>query len=221
MDIKKILRPLSFLLVMTTSIANAELIKTDVFTAGDNLAFVDTNTGIEWGTGAMNYQIGAGHTMSQVVSDPTLIAPGWRLPTDSELVQFFSTYVTSTPYAVTFLSTDGNIYNSNNSFTDIYDLVKLFLPRAVWNASLSFNHVNNGQVRRSFMSLQGLNGSVQATPYNYNAGSFLYVSDGGTTLSSQLDPSINANNANNIPIAFVSLLPLMVMLGFRRKSKHA
>ena len=85
-----------------SSVSQAEIVDTDWKSEGDALAFVDTDTGIEW----LKLDYTAGMTIEEGLS-----IDGWRLATASEVEELVSHIVPSY-----FTST--NSYNSHTKYVN-------------------------------------------------------------------------------------------------------
>jgi len=189
---------------------NAGLIHTDWKVDGDKRATLVEETGVEW----LKLNNTAGLSINQVLSSGNY--EGWRLPTVDELDNFITTFFAPLVFS------DNNTYYPSSSAYRPYNLAWnswMGIVHADANYYRSYGyHVNeNGLAVYSGVSLSRFNTSLAnifvgtGTPSTldissaYN-GVFL-VSDGGTTLSSLNDPSLNANNANapiNNPVVDVS-----------------
>lgn len=191
--------------------AQAALVPTDWKVAGDKNAVLDTESGIEW----LRLEHTQGKSIESIL--PSLLAgqafAGWRLPTQSEVIALitrqFGESVLSIPQST-----------SNSSLTN-----KGFDIQAVRNFSLAmgggywgtggyfysggyFKRDDGQQGRAGFIVYNGStagnnNGwyfnpttTKTATITGTSYYSVYLVSDGGLTLSSINDPSININNPN-------------------------
>jgi len=203
-----------------SSVSQAEILHTDWKAEGDQLAFVDTDTGIEW----LKLDYTAGMTISQGLS-----IDGWRLATASEVEELVYHIIPSF-----FTST-----NNYNSYTNYVDATE-------WSNWTSLMGVTGYDYGRNwsfgqYLTDEGLqtaagadywyqsqyypsrlfkldSGSDAKTSYS---GVYL-VSDGGTTLSSINNPSINASNpnapVNQVPVAMFGVGLTGLILSARRKS---
>jgi hypothetical protein len=225
-------------LLLSATSAQAELVETDWKNTGDALATLDTETGIEWldltQTDYMSINQAEGLTGEGGAFD------GWRLPTRDEVTQMMvnafpsiasqmnpggSGLVTSATtqneadiFSALFGQTDTDSWNNYS-----YGMLKNDPGQdfsVIYSGALDVKSTTNKVNIRSNVNLRN--------DYNYkNAthGVFL-VSDGGTTQSSLLDPSLNINNTNapvNInDVSAPALLSLMSLglFGFaaRRRS---
>jgi hypothetical protein len=225
-NLKKI--ALASVLALSSVAANAELISTDLLVDGDSRATLDTVSGLEWLDSI--YTLGKSVTDVQMLLETTY--EGWRLPTSDEVKTLFTnnlSYVNSDDvnYDI-WIKSSINLQESES-----------FVSKMGWTTHTESVHsreslfVNNGSVWRANVTSQPLSGYSNAFLGNYtndlnikqyNLSIFL-VSDGGTTLSSINDPTLNINNANapinnaSVPIpATLGLLGLaMTGMSFRRK----
>jgi len=216
--------------------ANSAIISTDWKVDGDGLARLDEDTGIEW----LQLSQTHGKSINQVRDLLETTYAGWRLPTQSEVGEFIGNIIGMD------LSSNGNtpiqIVSSNAS-----DEARA----ATFIGSFGYTlYANNLRYAYGFhVSDDGQSALVSGTAYNPSAtvkayiyndvgASFNYaqvpysvflVSDGGTTLSSLNDPSLNANNPN-APVnavdvsepasaTIIGLSLFGLLMGMRRKNK--
>ena len=79
-----------FAVILTgTGSAHAALVSVDLYAAGDGLATLDTNTGLQW----MDLPPTHMRSFDSIVNDSALAAAGWRLATLNEISGFLGTYV--------------------------------------------------------------------------------------------------------------------------------
>jgi len=202
--------------------ANAEIVFSDLTSNGDNQAVLDTETGKEWLNLSNTDSVSFGSVLASI--DTTYA--GWRLPSKAEMITYFEHIVPSANPLVsnnqvsnedrdrwnTFMGSTGNDFSLGwylsapgaLHFVGIHQGNKFYSTGYVHNYYNS--HVNSG---------------------DSNIGVFL-VSDGGLTLSSLNNPSINANNPDSpfvqdvsAPISLGALSVVMFGLGLRRKNKVA
>lgn len=204
--------------------AQAAFVPTDWKADGDTKASLDTDSGLEW----LDVSLTDSMSISQVQSLLTSTYAGWRLPTYDEVQQMFRNVFGVTQDRNWNLLVDGNDYAT-------------FLNNFGFTHS---NYVSYG----TYLSADGMTvyaggaggdayGKIY-TNYTYGntidsgviyAGVFL-VSDGGTTLSSMSNPTLNINNPNapvNTRPSDVSALGsagaasalLLGLAGFRRRKK--
>jgi hypothetical protein len=216
------------LLLSTTSV-QAGFVHTDWKANGDQKATLHEETGIEW----LKLDSTVGLSINQTESLLATTYDGWRLPTGDEVELMISDML-----APLFFDGGQTSYDSGSQY-DVYGSIWLQWMSIAINGS--GHHFSHGFYFDETTLLSG----VEQTYTNSRTGiyhnwvmsastdrdtalervSVFLVSDGGTTLSSQLDPSINANNIN-APVADVSTAPTtlglmgLALLGFtvRRRS---
>jgi MYXO-CTERM domain-containing protein len=203
----------------TTQAAHADLVATDWKTLGDNSATLDTDTGLEW----LDLSTTKGLSYSDVMDDSNF--DGWRPPTFDEVITlFFNAF--SNDFSLQATIQDGDYYTQNRANTSSnYKFISLFGTTLGSGNSGYYTSQDSGNgyrlslgrgssnTRLTINNLMIENGDNLAL-HNYKSGyvGMFLVSDGGTTLSSRQDPSINANNAN-APINDVSAPALLGMMG--------
>ena len=225
--------------------ASAAFVSTDWKTAGDKLATLDTKTGLEWLDLSQTY----GRTFNQIVSQLSTTYAGWRLPTESEVSQLMLNFygapgltaigwssrnvITSTVArnAEIFFRMGSNI----NRYTDNLITIGNYLDgdgslKAAGSALSSAGTVYTILYGMASTGTYSRDALVTTTGWNYrqydNAHGVWLVSDGGTTLSSVNDPTLNINNPNapinmadvSAPAGLTAAGLLMLMLGARRKA---
>jgi hypothetical protein len=186
----------------------AELVSTDWKNTGDGLATLDTATGIEWldltQTDGMSINQAEGLTVVGSTFD------GWRLPTRAEVTQMM---VNAFPSQASLLQSSEGGWDKTSFTTDneADRFRMLFGETDITHASgdVSYGRYKNNSGQAYISGVRDTrsddnvfitsNFSV-ASDYNitdHRHGVYL-VSDGGTTLDSQLDPTINENNVNYV-----------------------
>lgn len=219
---KYVLAALIFVAAFFTIPANAAFISTDWKSVGDKSATLDTSTGLEW----LDLTHTFGKSYSTVESQLSTLYSGWRLPTYAEIVQLtaniFAPYGKS-PYVASF-----------DSSAAVYQFKLMFGSSVYSTYQVGFYKDLNGAIRVTGMSdyHKHMYGLYHGYTYSVNGVStghgIWLVSDGGTTLSSKIDPTLNINNPNapvhqqpaaDVPvIAGTGLLGcLLLMFGTRRK----
>lgn len=232
------LRVLASAALMLSAIAlpaQADLVETDWKVAGDSKVTLHEETGIEW----LDLSVTDGMSMSQFASamDPAAMITsgqfeGFRIPTAEEVYHFMMA-VTDYTYVNDFPTPGARVTKSYSESSDPvhranYDNAKRLLgetrPGAyVSGYHLPYNHPQQNASGRTAIQLGGGNVMMKMADYSYSGffndqdytGVFL-VSDGGYTLSSINDPSINqmnpnapVNQASNVPVAASGLLALL------------
>jgi MYXO-CTERM domain-containing protein len=215
MKIKTTLIAAALLLSITS--AQAALVESDWKNTGDALVTLDTDTGIEWlklnNTTNMSYN----DVLASTSNGSTL--DGWRLPNPDEIDTLMTNMVFPTSVA---RGTQRSLsqWNPINVWNGHMELTLLPIPNISNDRnSLGLSKNETGELVQTgtvINHLRLLRNQIEApawaddfAPSGY--GWFL-VSDGGVTLSSQLDPTINANNAS-APTANVSAPALLGLIG--------
>jgi hypothetical protein len=210
--------------------ANAELISTDWKNTGDGLATLDESTGIEW----LDLTQTDGMSIDAAESLLSSTFAGWRLPTRTEVTQLMinafpsQTYMQGTGYyTATNTTADNEVDNFSQLFGITYSNSTLDYSMGIFknNPGENYSVIYSGvRDRRSdehvgFYLNQYFNNDTNAAASHL--GVYL-VSDGGTTLSSINDPSLNANNANapaSVPLPATAALLGFGLLGFGARRK--
>jgi hypothetical protein len=193
--------------------ANAEFVDTDWKTSGDKLAMLDTETGIEW----LDLLQTAGETMNTIRPklDVGGAYEGWRFATASEVEtmaeNFFNIEV----------EPGVEYYEDPEPSPEPWQTAYHYVRRH--GATQHENHgdytrgVYEGETGISYRMDVRTSGRVRVNLQGYSYGSttgVFLVSDGGTTVSSINDPSINANNANSPYSQTANLSSVSPMAGF-------
>lgn len=233
----KILTVVTLILSAFTFQASAELVKTHWKTTGDTKATLDTDTGLEW----LDLRETVGKSYNTALSDSAY--EGWRMPTMDEVITLMYNIFPNVDFLKTETEVRGGVGVELSSNSIYYgsslDYVS-FLGHTYSNYSRGYytngtegyrvdvrHHCQRGRCSGRIRINLGQGALASTTNYaDYQVGMFM-VSDGGTTLSSQQDPTLNANNAaapiNNVSAASpaaLSLLGLSLMgLSFRRREK--
>jgi hypothetical protein len=214
-------------LVFSAVPAHAELLKTDWKTAGDSMGVLDTESGLEW--------LHLGQTVNKSIDDVSALLDttyaGWRLPEASEVGELFTnsfgvgfnqgiTQVSSIPdIASNWQAQFGGGYYQNSTQNTWFSTGRFLMDGIASLSGVTLTYRSSNGWITTFSNSQGSGGTVTRSSSH---GIFL-VSDGGTTLSSQLDPTINANNAeapiNNVsaPTIMGGLLALFGIVSARRR----
>jgi len=197
-------RNLLILAVLAMSFqASAEFISLDWKVAGDDRAFLQEETGIEWLKLTETVNMSINQVESELVAGG--LYEGWRLPDLSEVDGIFNDVLATSP------AFESQSQMTTSAVRDVVsDWVDLF--GSTWAADI------NGDAERSygllkkdtdasmfggFFFFQGNTGNAN---YNRNSVDFdatigsygvFLVADGGATLTTRNDPSLTANNTNN------------------------
>lgn len=194
--------------------AHAGFIHTNVSTVGDAGAFVHQETGIEW----LNTRYTDGKSINQALAS----YPGWRLPTEDEVIQL-SQYIfkmATQHFALYPVANDGATDYTNSGYSSCANplcaITQVYLSWFGKTNTWTDKDGNSSTMRAMYLDEDNKVAAVSAAQWwnnyyrritvnnvvttsadfvNHEYAVFL-VSDGGLTLSSQLDPSLNANNIN-------------------------
>jgi hypothetical protein len=222
---------------------SSDYASTDWKVSGDSMSMLQKSTGLEW----LKLGHTDGRNINDVISrfGEGGEFEGWRLPTPNEvnalMMSYYSDYISSDQAQVDLVA-----YGTNDAYWSQTRWMRDTLGGSgyqIWNAgggktyrALSFayhlddagalvasgvRHTNSrsGGTRRYELIL--LNGKVngQSNGYSDPMVSVFLVSDGGVTLSSRSDPSMNANNAsapfNDVPVTTLSGLALFGLMLIR------
>jgi hypothetical protein len=173
-------------IVLASFSSHAGLIASDVENMGDGEATLDTRTGLEW----LNLNNTASKSYSHVSGLLDTQYLGWRLPTHTELIDLFSgvfqSYGDSTVSTFTPSSDEQSLWrstlsNDGSRFMGIYKKDDGTLGQSgLWYST--------------FYTPSHISGSGFPSDYRHPLYGVYLVSDGGITLSSINDPSLNINN---------------------------
>jgi hypothetical protein len=236
---KKTLITATLLLSITS--AQAAFVESDWKNAGDALATLDTETGIEW----LDLTQTDGMSINDAEALRNSTFSGWRFPTRAEVTQMM---VSTFPSRASLMQGSGRLTvdspttdNEADRFRQLFGITGPVSSYSTYSYGMFKNDsdqadsvILSGMYDRTgdnhvlLISNEGATAnSTASNDYDYKTDSrgIFLVSDGGTTLSSQNDPSINANNAN-APINDVSapaLLGLMSLglFGFAARRRNA
>lgn len=214
----KIMKLVALALFAAASVqTQAAFVATDWKVSGDKLATLDTQTGLEW----LDLTRTDNMSISQVrgLLDTTFL--GWRFPTAAEIDTMMRNFVGT---VVNFDSVSNGLvqFNSNHATQNPnvvavrQEFLALFGLTHSYSASINFQHLSTGlyldefgSVRQAGVHYTGYDtgrtnvffNNYLATHVTTETGKHGYhgiwlVSDGGTTLSSVNDPTLNINNPN-------------------------
>lgn len=216
-------------LLLSITSAQAELVNTDWKVAGDARATLHQESGIEW----LKLNNTKGKSIGAITSLLSTTYQGWRLPTHEEVGNLMDFHFTLLDLTDDSMIVADSVENRAQGVSWVEKMSDTWISsnyvysrglhvstsgNTVASGAYSYTTMHQGRVFSGFHLGNGLNFSIG------DAGVFL-VSDGGTTLSSQLDPTINANNVNNAPAVDVpaptimgGLLALFGLASLRRRS---
>lgn len=198
MNTKKIASLLLLTIMTFSHNAYAGFIPTDWKVEGDSQALLQEETGIEW----LRLNNTSGLSINQALSDITF--EGWRLPSIDELDNFFASFFeplifgSSTSYRSTSAYrpyTSKWIHTMGTSQVDnTYE--RSYGYHLNDNGLAVFSGVSQTRYTNSLANIWVGSGTPTSLDTASAAHSVFLVSDGGMTLSSQLNPTLNINNAN-------------------------
>jgi len=195
---------------------SAEIVATDWKVVGDSKSFVHVETGVEW----LRLTETKGLSLNQMINLLSSDFNGWRLATRNEVnvlmteitgldmsgedSHFYGGFNSSTHATATVLSDTLGYTTGQYSYGLFQDDGTVFMSGGgIKNSSNTYNEIQDDMTSVSY--------TIDFVSPDY--GIFI-ASDGGETLTSQNDPSINANNVNNIvPPASVPLPASLGLLG--------
>lgn len=198
--IKSFVFSAALMATMTSFTSNAGIISTDWHSEGDSLSSLHQETGVEW----LDLTVTKGKSISYVLEQTGKggIYEGWRLPTLNEIATLFS-YAFNKEF--TKYDSESITTNQFNSFSSLFGVTHSY-----YNNNRSWNYqingwtyedgvlyqtvVNNGYSSKYAQVSTGTGGSSIET-VSGGRGVWL-VNDGGVTLSSINNPSLNINNEN-------------------------
>lgn len=238
---KALITPLAFIAASLSFQATAAFLPTDWKLQGDSLATLDTESGLEW----LDLTQTDGKSINQVKDLLSTSLSGWRFPTVSEVDRMMRNFVGT---AMNFdNATNGSIYvhGPGNPIRGAFST--LFGSSHSDNRGTSFAYFSfglytgtDGTIRQAGVEFSGYDTGRNNYFYNNYLSKYsksastasIYqgvwlVSDGGVTLSSKNDPTLNQNNPNapvnqvpaDVPVhAGFGLIGLLLMaLGLRRR----
>jgi hypothetical protein len=227
---KKMFTALSLIIAMTLSgAANANFVYTDWKASGDSKSLLHEETGLEW----LRLSSTRGQSINSVTAALDTTYDGWRLPTNDEITEVMQGFWAR--YGGTNLQYTTRTNRSNGDARAAVDFARKFGQGDTSAAHHYALYKDEDNIVRLFGNyVNGSNGSYanvyaleHAGTYNESTvlggyGGVFLVSDGGTTLSSQLDPSLNMNNQsapiNDVPAPFIgAMLSGLALLGFSRR----
>ncbi len=187
---KNLLIPMTLLL--TSLNASAELVMTDWKTTNDQQAVLDTKSGKEW----ITLENTGGENLTSITARLNSDLAGWRLPTIEETLALFTNNLDHINRHIS-LGADhtmvGNASLTEEEKAQVSGMANALRPTGFYAYGVTLDPTSG--THRLF-------GIDEAASWSYiNFGNYAnitspyysvyLVSDGGTTLSSQLDSSIN------------------------------
>jgi MYXO-CTERM domain-containing protein len=218
---KKTLIAATLLLSITS--AQAAFVESDWKNPGDALATLDTETGIEWldltQTDYMSINQAEGLTSVGGTFE------GWRLPTRTEVTQLMVNAFPSQGSQMEGSGGSGMIFDAvaddeadvfrgffGTTYQSSFDFTRGLLKNELWGEySVLYSGVADNP-DNDYVNISSNNDFRNDYNFKSQAYGVYLVSDGGTTISSIDDPSMNANNAN-APVDNVSSPALLGLMG--------
>ena len=221
--LKHMKRLLTAALLTLSFASHAELVSTDWKTEGDALATLDTETGIEWLDLSETDELSIDTVVSMTSAGGEF--EGRRLPSQSEVTALLNTLFPAGISTGKHTSTE-KYGESVSAFYELfgYTGTDADTPRAYG----LYQRDDTGAVRMAGVSgsntvFANYSHSLYSTTFSHTYYGVWLVSDGGDTLSSINDPSLNIMNANspyNVPLAGSGALALLALgAGVRRKRR--
>jgi hypothetical protein len=207
-------------LLLSTVSVQAGLVSTDWKTSGDGLSTLHEETGIEWLdlTQTLHMSI---NEVDGLLGSTYL---GWRFATKVEVADLLKEVF---PDGASYVDTSGSYRFGQGAHVSAQTLIS-FLGRTATGHNGPYSmglfkadsETGEPEVLYSGMTKSGLsNGYLKTNVFlsasydvSHNYSGVYLVSDGGLTLSSQSDPTINANNAS-APVNDVSQPALFGLMG--------
>lgn len=219
---KTIVAALIGLAAVTSMPSQADLISTDWKVAGDGLATLDRSTGKEW----LDLSLTLNMSFNEVVAELNTTYAGWRIPTNEDISIMMSNNFGDLAYNSAGIAEIDNLdasYADSITFRNLFDG---YTFEGNLTSAIGFYENEAGD-----LTIAGVAGSDRVIGADYNEannqfytnkhvlyGTFL-VSDGGTTLTSIADPTINTSVPVPISVGLLGF-GLFGMLA-RKKSKVA
>lgn len=217
MKLKKTLIAATLLLSITS--AQAALVATDWKTQGDALSTLDEQTGIEWLD--LTETVGMSYSQISGMFGNGGQFGGWRFPTATEIFSLYdnqfagidsASVAINNSYQVGVLGASKTLdFLSLIGITGNYEGGSNLVSSGMYMYDGNYLHAAAQYYNNTTYFYMNRNVNASTTDIHAFRGVYL-VSDGGTTLSSQQDPSINANNAN-APTSDVSAPALLGLMG--------
>lgn len=204
--------------------ASAAFVSTDWKVAGDKQAILHEETGLEWLKLDHTFNYSVRSVLNRIENGELA---GWRLPTAQEVNKLFIDFFS--PLNVFVGHTTSSVYRPKVSLFSSY-FGQVWVSGSGWHGKGRYQDENGvwryaGQSTGNFYGLRE-NRWLGSFDSNWIGEGVFLVSDGGTTLSSINDPTLNINNPNapinmadvSAPAGLAAAGVLMLMLGARRRS---
>jgi hypothetical protein len=219
---KKVLLTATIALIGMSSLANASFVSTDWKVKNDGLATLDTVSGLEWLDLSETQNKNIEFVHARLDTDYI----GWRLPTMSEVHS-----LTVKAFPTIDQSFDGWVYNIQTEVSRYQSFFGFVNERTFKSTGLRY-YRDNGSITGFGVNFDPNSDRAWITPNKTghtlspnspaSYGGVFLVSDGGTTLSSIANPSLNGNNSSapsavSAPLA-LGLMSIGMLAFSRRKN---
>jgi len=189
-------KKLFFIALIFATQAHASFVETDWKSSGDKQATLDSSTGLEW----LKFPNTAGMSLNQVLAATSVggSLEGWRIPTSLELQTWWQHVLNGSSSSTL---AQGAFYD----FSYYADAAKLWFQLNGIESSSPTRSYGMGYASDGDFALFGISRTTTNTRYWVGYGAYgaddssiyngvFLVSDGGLTLSSIQNPSLNINN---------------------------
>jgi hypothetical protein len=174
--LKKLARTLGIATFLLSATSQAlPIVQADAFAAGDNKAIYDASSGLIW----MDFDVTAGKAYDQVISKLDSQYSGWRVPTELEVIQLWS-----------------SLFSSLSWISDYYG------PNTGIGRDIS-------EVSNQVMDIFGTNFFFQSTGYYYSAYSLgLFKGDDGKYRNAYINYDDYGSASNPSIISSAEIVPI-------------
>ena len=210
--------------ILVSAGASAEFVETDYLVTGDGLSTLHQETGLEW----LDFTETAGQSYNSISAQLDTTWLGWRFPTEAEVLGMYSSFFPDINVTNPVGYSGGLTSEQFNNFLGLFGVTQASKSRTYAyypddNNVITFSGINSSSVH--FGSYKG------SSTFDSASGTvgYMLVSDGGLTLSSTNDPSLNINNASapvnnstasvHVPASLGLLAIAMFGFSARRKSQ--
>jgi hypothetical protein len=181
--------------------SSAEFLSTDWKVEGDSKSTLHVETGIEW----LDLDQTANKSYEDILGELDTTYLGWRIPTQTEVSTLMSGFYSELDFSGSLIYQNYKKPVATNYFSSGSLPLSSFLGYSVSNNRSIGIYMNDlGILKESGRYAYYTYHEVAA---NYYLGNIFLVSDGGTTLDSINDPTLNINNAN-APINNATSVPV-------------
>jgi hypothetical protein len=199
---------LAVTIMSCTASASAELINTDWLAENDSQAVLDTISGTEW----LSVTLTQGKNLASITSLLETQYQGWSIASSSDVETLFSNTFTKEDFSIKASRETGDA----ETLSQIVDFKNKFgITASPHTYGLYTNDDGTGTLLGGISHTYRIEYELlRSNDFNYSSsryGVFL-INDGGVTLSSINDPSLNINNAN-APVNNATSVPLPATFG--------